>query len=91
MGVWANRREEPAEKQVGGVAWQDEELEVALHCRMRLPMSMLHDEEHVDADGEAGASAPGTEALASREEEEGLFKADAVNEEDPERDRATQV
>jgi len=25
------------------------------------------------------------------EEEEGLFKADAVNEEDPERDHATQV
>jgi len=25
------------------------------------------------------------------EEEEGLFKADGVNEEDPERDRATQV
>ena len=28
---------------------------------------------------------------AEEEEEEGLFKADAVNEEDPERDRATQV
>ena len=29
--------------------------------------------------------------LLEKEEEEGLFKADAVNEEDPERDRATQV
>ena len=29
--------------------------------------------------------------LSEEEEEEGLFKADAVNEEDPERDRATQV
>ena len=29
--------------------------------------------------------------LEEEEEEEGLFKADAVNEEDPERDRATQV
>ena len=26
-----------------------------------------------------------------QQEEEGLFRADAVNEEDPERDRATQV
>ena len=31
------------------------------------------------------------EEEAEAEEEEGLFKADAVNEEDPERDRATQV
>ena len=30
-------------------------------------------------------------ACLEEEEEEGLFKADAVNEEDPERDRATQV
>ena len=29
--------------------------------------------------------------MKEEEEEESLFKADAVNEEDPERDRATQV
>ena len=33
----------------------------------------------------------GLERQEEEEEEEGLFKADAVNEEDPERDRATQV
>ena len=33
----------------------------------------------------------GAEEEEEEEEEEGLFKADAVNEEDPERDRATQV
>ena len=33
----------------------------------------------------------GEEVEEEEEEEEGLFKADAVNEEDPERDRATQV
>ena len=31
------------------------------------------------------------EEEAEEEEEEGLFKANAVNEENPERDRATQV
>ena len=31
------------------------------------------------------------EVEEEEEAEEGLFKADAVNEEDPERDRATQV
>jgi len=34
---------------------------------------------------------PPQEEEEEEEEEEGLFKADAVNEEDPERDRATQV
>jgi len=33
----------------------------------------------------------GEEEEEEEEEEESLFKADAVNEEDPERDRATQV
>jgi len=41
----------------------------------------------------AGGGTEGGEAVVQEEEEEeeGLFKADAVNEEDPERDRATQV
>ena len=38
-----------------------------------------------------GAQGPVVEEEEEEEEEEGLFKADAVNEEDPERDRATQV
>ena len=40
-------------------------------------------------DGEIVSREVGEEE--EEEEEEGLFKADAVNEEDPERDRATQV
>ena len=43
---------------------------------------------HMDADDRWGR---GEEEEEEEEEEEGLFKADAVNEEDPERDRATQV
>ena len=39
----------------------------------------------------SGLSPTVTEEEEEEEEEEGLFKADAVNEEDPERDRATQV
>ena len=38
-----------------------------------------------------GSSRSSQLPLWEEEEEEGLFKADAVNEEDPERDRATQV
>ena len=39
----------------------------------------------------AGVRATAPAEQVQEEEEEGLFKADAVNEEDPERDRATQV
>ena len=39
----------------------------------------------------ARSAADGGGGEEEEEEEEGLFKADAVNEEDPERDRATQV
>ena len=44
---------------------------------------------HTQADIDAGLTMSTEEE--EEEEEEGLFKADAVNEEDPERDRATQV
>jgi hypothetical protein len=40
---------------------------------------------------EAGTGRLSVREEEEEEEEEGLFKADAVNEEDPERDRATQV
>ena len=38
-----------------------------------------------------GWECEGEEEEEEEEEEEDLFRADAVNEEDPERDRATQV
>jgi len=43
----------------------------------------MHEEEEEKEEKE--------EEKEEEEEEKGLFKADAVNEEDPERDRATQV
>ena len=50
---------------------------------MRGPWGGREEKEDEDEDEE--------EDEEEEEEEEGLFKADAVNEEDPERDRATQV
>ena len=47
-------------------------------------------DEKEEADEKADEKAD-EEEEEEEEEEEGLFKADAVNEEDPERDRATQV
>ena len=44
-----------------------------------------------DADCWTGRRRKKEEEEEEEEEEEGLFKAYAVNEEDPERDRATQV
>ena len=41
--------------------------------------------------GRGPTPTPGCSLLWQEEEEESLFKADAVNEEDPERDSATQV
>ena len=57
-----------------------------------LPLGPLTASDIGGLEGEAESSCGHPrEAMEEEEEEEGLFKADAVNEEDPERDRATQV
>jgi len=54
------------------------------HAPASLRLRLLEEEEDDDEEEE-------DEEDDEEEEEEGLFKADAVNEDDPERDRATQV
>ena len=58
-----------------------------LNARTKTPVSAF-EIMHIINTGTAGWCASSEE---EEEEEESLFKADAVNEEDPERDRATQV
>ena len=52
---------------------------------------MRKEQLEANARGERHLATQKEEEEVEEEEEEGLFKADAVNEEDPERDRATQV
>ena len=56
------------------------------HCRRK----KVHPRKRVHSKSKR-SEAEEEEEEEEKEEEEGLFKADAVNEEDPERDRATQV
>ena len=61
-------------------------------CVYHVPLlSVLQTLSVSAAASSANSASDVAESEEEEEEEESLFKADAVNEEDPERDRATQV
>jgi len=74
-GRWEAGREEREEREVG--------CEGGCECVVNQSRQMLLHQVAPPLDSES--------IKKEEEEEEGLFRADAVNEEDPERDRATQV